>query len=113
MRWTNRDQKALDHVTRRQMYGMFIKEGNRFKNEKKYGFSSFVNNLAKFLTGRKVISDQMEFLANKLENACALGSPCEDNEHGNPGGGPSSSTSLEPFLAYLILSLYGCYHMVH
>jgi len=66
VRWNKENQKESDpQPDRIQVYNALIKEANRFKNEKKYSCTSFVNNVWGYVTGKKFVTNDVMFLSIK------------------------------------------------
>jgi len=64
VRWSKDHQKESDpQPIRIQVYNALIKEANRFKNEKKYSCTSFVNNVWGYVTGNKLVNDDIMLLS--------------------------------------------------
>jgi len=51
-------EEVNQHVTRRQLYSAFLEEANRFKDEKKYSCSSFINNAFGIATGHRFVDQK-------------------------------------------------------
>jgi hypothetical protein len=70
LRWTKADEK----INRRELYGAFIQEAARFKDEKKYGCASFAHNVFEDASNQKFIDRST--IVSLIQSASKLGMQC-------------------------------------